>query len=63
MKKYGNLKDRDLFNKVCLYSFLSPKFPLSVDKEVFLPSGTGRVPFIPAIYLFLCKKNRDGVVK
>lgn len=31
------------FNKICLYRFIGPKSPISDDKNVFLPLGTGWV--------------------
>ena len=47
-------------NKVCLYSLLGPKLPISVDKNVSLSPGTGRVPFTWGIYLLFSGKK--GVV-
>ena len=47
-------------NNVCLYSLPGPKFPVSGDKNVSFPPGTGRIPFTREIYLSLSRKKGQG---
>lgn len=43
----------EVFNKVCLSRFPTPKFPVSDEHNAFLPPGTGRMPFKWENYLRL----------
>ena len=47
-------------NTVCVYSVLSPRFPISGDKGAFCPPGTGKVPFTWEIYLLLFREIKEG---
>lgn len=39
-------------NRICLYSLLGPKFPVSGDRDAYYPPGTGRIPFIEDLSSF-----------